>query len=138
MHERRIRLFSALLLMALALGASLARAQQEEASGGEKGTEYKATRTPISISAACSRSCVHPTAKPARSVGAPEPATIRSVATLGGLQPEYAQEALDLMNRARADEERGNERSALKDYKRVFKDYAGQSSTPRKPATGPA
>ncbi|RKX33550.1 MAG: hypothetical protein DRP71_10030 [Verrucomicrobia bacterium] len=50
--------------------------------------------------------------------------------TLGGLQPEYAQEALDLMNRARAAEERGSQRAALGDYKRVFKKYPASQYAP--------
>jgi outer membrane protein assembly factor BamD len=50
--------------------------------------------------------------------------------TLGGLQPDYAQEALDLMNRARTDEERGAQRAALGGYKRVFKKYPASLYAP--------
>lgn len=128
--RRRIRSVPALLLMALALGFPLAQAQQEIKPEEEKKPEYKSySNTNIDLGG------MQPQLRSPDS----EAGEIRwSAATgyymvggdIGGLQPEYAQEALDLMNRARADEERGNERSALKDYKRVFKKYAASPYAP--------
>lgn len=128
--RRRSRSVPALLLMALALGLPLAEAQQEIKTEEEKKPEYKTySNTNIDLGG------MQPQLRSPDS----EAGEIRwSAATgyymvggdIGGLQPEYAQDALDLMNRARASEERGNERSALKDYKRVFNKFAASPYAP--------
>jgi outer membrane protein assembly factor BamD len=117
-----------LALLTLVFGTNLIRGQEELEE--EEKVEYQSySNTNINLGG------VQPELRqPDGEAGAirwsPESGYYTVGGTLGGLQPEYAQEALDLMNRARAAEERGSQRSALGDYKRVFKHYPASQYAP--------
>ena len=121
--------FLVLVLLALVFGVTLVRGQQEELPEKKK-EEFKSySNTNINLGG------VQPELRsPDGEAGSirwsPESGYYTVGGTLGGLQPQYAQEALDLMNRARAAEERGAQRAALGDYKRVFKDYPASQYAP--------
>ncbi|MEZ5277549.1 MAG: tetratricopeptide repeat protein [Opitutaceae bacterium] len=118
------------LLILIGLGSTALRAQQETPPVEKKKKEFKSfSNTNIDLDG------MQPELRsPDSDVGeiqwSPATGYYTVGGTLGGLQPEYAQEALDLMNRARANEERGADRSALGDYKRVFKDYPASHYAP--------
>ena len=120
--------FLSLVMLTLVFGTNLIRGQEEFEE--EKKVEFKSySNTNINLGG------VQPELRqPDGEAGAirwsPESGYYTVGGTLGGLQPEYAQEALDLMNRARAAEERGSQRAALSDYKRVFKNYPASQYAP--------
>ncbi len=120
--------FLVLILLTLVFGVTLVRGQEEKVE--KKKEEFKSySNTNINLGG------IQPELRaPDGEAGAirwsPGSGYYTVGGTLGGLQPEYAQEALDLMNRARAAEERGAQRSALGDYKEVFKDYPASQYAP--------
>jgi outer membrane protein assembly factor BamD len=120
--------FLSLVMLTLVFGTNLIRGQEEFEE--EKKVEFKSySNTNINLGG------VQPELRqPDGEAGAirwsPKSGYYTVGGTLGGLQPEYAQEALDLMNRARAAEERGSKRAALSDYKRVFKNYPASQYAP--------
>ena len=117
------------LLLVCGAGLSPARAQQEFQSEAKK-EEFKSfSNTNINLGG-MQPELRSPDSEAGEIRWSPQTGYYTVGGTLGGLQPEYAQEALDLMNRARASEVRGNERSALKDYKRVYKDYPASQYAP--------